>query len=65
MAVGRRQTDPIRRHSISGSDVRQGLKLDVRQALKFDAIPDGIWLLYLAKIGGCRTSLESNSLELL
>ena len=65
MPVGRRQTDPIRRDSISGSDVRQGLKLDVRRALKFDAIPDGIWLLNIAKIRGRRTSLESNSLELL
>ena len=65
MAVGRRQTDPIRRDSISGSDVRQGLKLDVRQALKFDAIPGGIWLLVIAKNRGRRTSLESNSLELL
>ena len=65
MAVGRRQTDPIRRHSISGSDVRQGLKLDVRRALKFDAITGGIWLFYIAKNRGRRTSLESYSLELL
>ena len=65
LAVGRRQTNPIRHDSISGSDVRRAPKLDVRRALKFDAIPGGILLSYIAKNRGRRTSIRSYSLELL